>query len=159
MAQAQVAAARQAVKDAEELLRLNRLQFMTGTGLQVDVLRAEAALAIKQQDVLTSLNGFYNASVALTVTLDLDPTVMLVPRTGSMRAMTLVREDLPIDDMLVDAVRFRPDLEAVRSLLAAADAETGATIWGGLGPQVIAARTFEPRPRSTATRNTSRPAA
>jgi outer membrane protein TolC len=146
LAQAQVAAARQAVKDAEELLRIDRLQFKTGTGLQVDVLRAEAALALKQQNVLTALNGFYNASVSLTVTLDLDPTVMLVPKTGSMRAMALVREDLSIDDMLVDAVRFRPDLEAVRSLFAAADADAGATIWGGLGPQVTAARTFGMRP-------------
>jgi outer membrane protein len=146
LAQAQVAAARQAVKDAEELLRINRLQFSAGTGLQVDVLRAEAALAVKQQNVLTALNGFYTASVTLTVTLDLDPTVMLVPKTGSMRAMTLVRENLSIDDMLVDAVHFRPDLQAIRSLFTAADADTGATIWGGLGPQVTATRTFGMRP-------------
>ena len=69
-----------------------------------------------QQDLLTALNGFYDASVALTVTLHLDPTVMLVPRAGTMTQTTLVREDLPIDDMLVTAVRYRPDLEAVRTL-------------------------------------------
>jgi len=92
------------------------------------------------------VNGFYNASVALTVTLDLDSTVMLVPRAGVMRQMPLVREDLPIDDMLVTAVRYRPDLEAVRALLAAADADKGATIWGGLGPQAQAAGVLAPRP-------------
>jgi outer membrane protein TolC len=103
----------------------------TGIGLPADELRAEAALAGKQQDLLTALNGFYDALVALTVTLHLDPTVMLVPRAGTMRQAPLVRQDLPIDDMLVAAVRYRPDLEAVRALLAAAEADKGATIWGG----------------------------
>jgi hypothetical protein len=69
--------------------------------------------------------------------LHLDPTVMLVPRAGTMKQAMLIREDLPIDDMLVVAVRYRPDLEAVRTLLAAAEADKGATSWGGLGPQVL----------------------
>jgi hypothetical protein len=43
----------------------------TGTGLPADELRAEAARAGKQQDLLTALNGFYDASIALTVTLHL----------------------------------------------------------------------------------------
>jgi outer membrane protein TolC len=146
LAQAQVAAARQAIADADELLRLDRLQFMTGTGLNVDVERANAALAVRQQNLLLALNGFYNASVALTLTLHLDPTVMLVPRAGNMSAATLVREDLSIDRLLVLAVQYRPDLQAVRSLFASAEADTGSTIWGGLGPQVAATRTFAPKP-------------
>jgi multidrug efflux system outer membrane protein len=144
--QAQVSVAWQAIKEAEELLRIERLQLKAGTALPADELRAEADLALKQQNLLNAVNGFYNASVALTVTLDLDPTVMLVPRAGVMRQMTLVREDLPIDDMLVTAVRYRPDLEAVRTLLAAADADKGATIWGGLGPQAQAVGVLAPRP-------------
>ena len=154
LAQAQVTAAQQAIKDAEELLRINRLKLKTGTGLPVDVLRAEADLALKQQTLLTALNGFYNASVALTVTLDLDPTVMLVPVKGSMRETTLVRESLPIDALLVTAVHYRPDLQAVRLLLAASEADTGATTWGGLGPQVAASRTFAPKPPAHVTADT-----
>ncbi|HJY51757.1 MAG TPA: hypothetical protein VJ349_24420, partial [Stellaceae bacterium] len=94
----------------------------------------------------TALNGFYDTSVTLTVTLHLDSTVMLVPRAGTMTQTTLVREDLPIDDMLVTAVRYRPDLEAVRTLWAAAEADEGAAVWGGLGPQIQAAQTFAPPP-------------
>ncbi len=154
LAQAQVSAAQQAIKDAEELLRINRLKLNTGTGLPVDVLRAEADLALKQQTLLTALNGFYNASVALTVTLNLDPTVMLVPIKGSIRETTLVRESLPIDALLVTAVHYRPDLEAVRLLLTASEADTGATIWGGLGPQVLASRTFGPKPPAHVTADT-----
>jgi outer membrane protein TolC len=150
LAQAQVAVARRAMQEVEELLRIERLRLKTGTGLQADELRAEAALAGRRQDLLTALTRFYDASVALTLTLHLDPTVMLVPVTGTMRQTTLVREDLQIDDMLVTSVRYRPDLEAVRTLLAAADADRGATIWGGLGPQVQATRTFAPRPPADA---------
>ena len=154
LARAQIAAAQQAIKDAEELLRINRLKLKTGTGLPVDVLRAEADLALKQQTLLTSLNGFYNASVALTVTLDLDPAVMLVPLKASMKETTLVRESLAIDSLLVTAVHYRPDLEAVRLLLAASEADTGAATWGGLGPQVVASRTFGPKPPAQVTADT-----
>src|SRR5207245_10326695 len=63
---------------------------------------------------------------------------------------TLVREDLPIDDMLVTAVRYRPDLEAVRTLWAAAQADEGAAFWGGLGPQIQSAQTFAPPPPARA---------
>ena len=136
--QAQVSVAWRAIKEAEELLRIERLRLKTGTGLPADELRAEATRAGKQQDLLTALNGFYDASIALTVTLHLDPTVMLVPRTGTMKQATLIREDLPIDDMLITAVHYRPDMEAVRALLAAAEADKGSTTWGGLGPQVQA---------------------
>lgn len=71
---------------------------------------------------------------------------MLAPRAGAMAQAALVREDMPIDGMLVAAVQFRPDLGAVRSSLAATEADKGATIWGGLGPQVQASGTFAPPP-------------
>jgi outer membrane protein TolC len=128
------------------LLRIERLRSKTGTGLPVDELRAQAALAVRQQNLLTALNAFYTASVALTLTLHLDPTVLLVPKGGGIRETTLVREDLSIDNMLVTATRYRPDLEAIRTLVAAAEADKGATIWGGLGPSVQATRTVAPRP-------------
>jgi outer membrane protein TolC len=108
LTQAQVSVAWRAIKEAQELLRIERLRLKTGTGLPADELRAEAALAGKQA--------------------------------------SLVREDLPIDDMLVTAVRYRPDLEAVRALLAAAEADKGATLWGGLGPQAQSMGILATRP-------------
>ena len=62
LAQAQVSVARQTMKEAEELLRIERLRLKTGTGLPADELRAEAALADAQQELLTALNGFYDTS-------------------------------------------------------------------------------------------------
>jgi outer membrane protein TolC len=146
LAQAQVGFARRSLEEAEELLRIARLRTKTGTGLPVDEFRAEAALAARRQNLLAALNVFYAASVALTVTLHLDPTVMLVPKARGVKQKTLVREDLSIDQMLFTATYYRPDLEAIRTLVAAADADKGATIWGGLGPQVLASRTFATPP-------------
>jgi outer membrane protein TolC len=148
-AQAQVGVAQRSLDEAKELLRIEHLRSRTGTALPVDELRAEAALAAREQNLLTALNDFYDASVALTVVLNLDPTVILVPKSV-IKETTLVREDLSIDDMLVTATRYRPDLEAVRTLVAAADADVGSTIWGGLGPQIDAFRTFTtPPPANT----------
>lgn len=138
LAQAQLRVSDQAVGEAEELLRITRLKVKAGTGLPTDELRAEANLAALQQDVVLALNRFYEASVALTLTLHLDPAVTLVPKSGPIVQATLVREELPIEDLLALAAEYRPELQAFRNLLRAARADTGATVWGGLGPQVQA---------------------
>jgi outer membrane protein TolC len=141
LAQAQLQVAQQAVNEADELLRITQLQVKAGTGLPADEVRAEAQLAGFQQDVVVALNNFYQASVALTLTLHLDPAVTLVPSARRLGQVTLVREDVPIDELLAIAAKYRPDLEAVRSLLLATRGDTGATIWGGVGPQLQAAYT------------------
>jgi outer membrane protein TolC len=100
-----------------------------------------------------ALNRFYQASVALTLTLHLDPLVTLVPSAGSITQTTLVRDDIPVEELLAMAARYRPDLEAVRTLLRSAEADTGTTIWGGLGPQLQAGYTFGGLQTSTSTKN------
>ena len=77
------------------------------------------------------------------------PNFWADPKSG-VGYQVQVEVPLPIDDMLVTAVRYRPDLEAVRTLWAAAQADQGATVWGGLGPQVQAARTFLTPPPASA---------
>ncbi|MDB5321283.1 MAG: hypothetical protein JWN40_2914 [Phycisphaerales bacterium] len=142
LAQAQLGVARQAVAQAEELARITRLKVKSGTGLPTDELRAEANLGGLEQDVVLALNRFYQTSVALTLTLHLDPLVTLVPSIESVKQTTLVRDDIPIEELLAMAAQYRPDLEAVRTLLRSAEADTGTTIWGGLGPQLQAGYTF-----------------
>ncbi len=138
LAQARLGVARQAVGEAEEFLRISSVRLRSGNGLPADELRARAALASRQQDLALALNAFYQTSVLLTTTLHLDPAVTLVPRGGEVAQTTLVREDLPIDELLNMALRFRPDLEAARGLMKAADADRSAIVWGGFGPQVQA---------------------
>jgi len=136
LAQAQIAATHQAVKEAEELLRINRIRAETGTGVPADELRAEARLAERRQDLALAMNAFYRASLDLGLTLQIeDATVTLVPNIDTLPPISLVRADIPIDDLLEIATVFRPDLAGARKLVEAAAAERGATWWSGFGPE------------------------
>lgn len=135
LAQVRIETARQGVKEAEELLRIEGVRLRTGTGVQADELRAKAQLAERQQDLVSALHGFYRASVDLTRTLHLDASVTLVPRSETLPRVTLVRDDLEIDELLAIAVTFRPDLQSVRELMEAASAQRKQTWWSGFGPE------------------------
>ena len=139
LAQARITAAHQGVMEAEELLRINRLRTRTGMGVLADELRAEARLAQRRQELILSMKEFYDASVALAVTLHLDSSLTLVPKITELPPIDLVRPDFPIDELLGIAVAFRPDLEQVRILLEAVTADKKATWWGAYGPQFQAA--------------------
>ncbi|HEY3245180.1 MAG TPA: TolC family protein, partial [Phycisphaerae bacterium] len=130
-----VSAGQQGVTEAEELLRITRLRLQAGTGVPADDLRAQARLAERRQELIAAVNAFYNASVALATTLRLEPTLTLVPKADALPPVTLVRDDLDLDDLLGLAVAYRPDLERVRALVEAAAADRGATWWGAFGPQ------------------------
>ena len=134
LGQTRISAANRGVEEATELLRVNRLRLQTGTGVQADVLRAEARLAQRQQDLATAMKDFYDASVVLAVTLHLDSSVTLVPSLASLEEAQLVREDLSIEETLGIAVAFRPELEGLRNLIDAAVAEGKKTWWTGFGP-------------------------
>lgn len=139
LAQSRVSAAHQGVLEAEELLRINRLRLRTGMGVHADELRAEARLAQRRQDLVSAFNDFYMASIALAETLHLDSSVTLVPSIESLPPTHLVRDDLPIEELLEIAVAFRPDLESVRAIVEAVAADRGATWWGAYGPQLSVA--------------------
>lgn len=133
--QARVSAAGEAVSEAEELRRISELRITTGTGVPADKLRAEAQLAATRQDLILALKSFYDASIELALTLRLDASVTLVPSMDSVAPVTLVRDDLPLEDLLAIAMQYRPDLESARTVVAALAADRGATWWGSFGPQ------------------------
>ncbi|HZL35851.1 MAG TPA: TolC family protein [Tepidisphaeraceae bacterium] len=135
LAQTKVGATRRALNDAQELLRITQLRVKAGAGLHADELRAQASLASRQQDLTSAMNLFYQASVTLSLTLHLDPSVTLAPAPREVRQTTLVREDMSIENLLALAVQWRPDLGALRSAVAAAQADQGVTAFTGLGPQ------------------------
>ncbi len=136
LAQAAVAAAGESVAEAEELLRITELQVQTGTGVPADAMHAEARLAGRRQELMTALNDFYQASITLTLTLHLDASITLVPSIEELPPTQLVRDDLTIEQLLDLAVAFRPDLQSVRSLVEAVEADRDATWWGEFGPRV-----------------------
>ena len=136
--QARVSAAHQGVAEAEELERINRVRVNTGTGVPADMLRAKARLAERRQELIIAMRVFYESSVTLALTLRLDSSVTLLPAVDELPLTQLVRTDLSLEDLMGIAVLFRPDLESVRTLVDAVQADSGSTWWGGLGPQLQA---------------------
>lgn len=136
LAQAKVAAARQAVDEAQELSRIVNLKVKAGAGTPVDQARANAALAARRQDLTLALNSFYLASVDLSLTLRMDPVVTLIPSPDEVRAVSLVRDDAPIELLIATAVGSRPDLKALRDLVEASTADRKSVAWTSLAPQV-----------------------
>ena len=136
LSQSRVETAHGALDEAVELLRINELRFRAGTGVKADTLRAQSHLAEREQDLLIAMNSFYQASVSLSVTLRLDSWITMVPKATELGMVTLVRNDLSIENLLEVAVTYRPDLESVRKIIEAVAADTGAVAWGGFGPSV-----------------------
>lgn len=137
LAQALIAATHRSMEEARELLRIEQLRKQAGVGVPADELRAQARLAEREQDLAVAMNQLYRASLALTLTLQLeDPTVTLIPDADSVPPIRLVREDLGIEEMMAVAVKFRPDLEALRVLAEAAADDESSAWWQGLGPEL-----------------------
>lgn len=135
LGRSRLAAAQLALTEAAELVRISQLRISNGVGLHADVLRAESELASRRQDVTLRLNEFYNASIALAVTLHLDSTITLSPAGDAVPAITLVRDDLSLDVLLGLAMKHRPDLASIRELVIAASADRKAAWWAALGAQ------------------------
>ncbi len=135
LAQAAIQAAHQSVAEADELYRITKLRSQAGTGVRADELCAEAQVARRKQDLVKAVRAFRDASVALSVTLRLEPTITLVPDATQLAPVHLVRDDLTIDDLLGFALTFRPELESVRNLVEASLEEKDATWWGRFGPE------------------------
>ncbi len=133
--QAKVSAADQSLVEAEELTRIARLRTHTGVGVLADQLRAEARLAKRRQDLILAMAAFYEASVSLSRTLDMDPGVTLVPSISELPPTDYVRDDLSIEELMGYALAFRPDLASERELVGAAVANKDAAWWGQYGPE------------------------
>ena len=135
LAQTRIAAADKSVAEAQELLRNTLSRVRAGQALGADEARARADLAARQHDLIVALKSFYDASVELSLTLRLEPTITLVPAANQLEQTLLVRPDLSIEDLLALALEHRDDLASVRTLIAAAAADRKSTAWGALGPR------------------------
>ncbi len=58
----------------------------------------------------------------------------MVPQATQLPLVDLVRNDIELDKLLELAVRYRPDLESVRTMVEAIEAKSHATWWSGFGP-------------------------
>jgi len=136
LAQAQVLAAQNNLNEAEEIHRVAAERLRTGMDIKARELQARARAAQRKRDLTEAMNRFYQASVSLAVTLRLDPTLTLIPQKEEYALVELVPDSLSVNTLLALALKHRPDLASMRSLVEAAGAERKAVLWGGIGPQL-----------------------
>ncbi len=135
---ARINIAREALAASRELVRVATAREVEGTGLKVDVKRAEARAADDERRLARAAMEFRKASVALAATLELDPTITLFPLEAAITQMVLTDAGVEIHQLIERAFIHRADLseqamrvEAARKRLSAAWADaTGPSLYG-----------------------------
>jgi outer membrane protein TolC len=119
-AQAQVAIAREAVTNAEELDQLVGANVRAGRAPPADGLRARAELADRRRQVHLAEEGVHVTSAELVRLLRLDPAVTLTPAEDQPVAVTFVETESPLSTLIVQAFTHRPELVQQRAQVQAA---------------------------------------
>lgn len=113
-----VAAAQRALNAANESLRVARARLSAGAASQFDVLQAEVAVANAEQTLVQARAGVASAQASLNATLNLpQDTSLELTDTLAPRPVSTT-----LDAAVVQALRDRPDLIALRSRIVAAQA-------------------------------------
>jgi outer membrane protein TolC len=138
-AQAHVDIAASALATASELRQLARDRETLGSGLEVDVARAEARYAREDVALTSAEERFRNASLALADALQLDPTGLLVPLEVDVQPLALISADRPQSELIGQALAQRPEVRERELRIDAAGNTRSATLARALGPTVYGA--------------------
>lgn len=127
LASENVAAAQRALVQANESLRVSQARFSTGAAPQFDVLQAQVAVANAEQTLVRAQVGGASAQVNLSAALNLpQDTSLEFTDTLAPRAV-----EGTLADAIARALRARPDLVALQSQIAAAQASIDVAVSGG----------------------------
>ncbi len=122
-----VAAAQRALAQANESLRVSQARFSTGAAPQFDVLQAQVAVANAEQTLVRAQVGGASAQVNLSAALNL-PQDTPLELTDTLTARVV---EGTLADAIARALRARPDLVALQSQIAAAQASIDVATSGG----------------------------
>jgi outer membrane protein TolC len=127
LGQNSAAAAQRALDQARESLRMAQARVRAGAAAQFDVLQAEVAVANAEQALVRAQTSVGSAAADLSAALNLP--------LDTAFAFTDTLTPRPVDGTLVAAIaqalRVRPDLQAVRSRIEAAQASIDLAASGG----------------------------
>jgi outer membrane protein TolC len=119
-ARGQVNINREAVKNAEELVRLVEARVRAGTAPPADELRARAELADRRRQVFQAQEAVQDASAELIRLLHLQPDTTVLPLEAQPVPLCLVDAESRLPDLLAQGLTSRPELTAHQALVQAA---------------------------------------
>jgi outer membrane protein TolC len=114
-----LAAAQDATQRTEDILRRVR-SLASGLVPQLEIVRAEAELARRQETVLFARENWQVNGAELARILRLDASAQLEPVEPPQLSITLVELERPIDELITIGLTNRPELAADQALVQAA---------------------------------------
>jgi outer membrane protein TolC len=115
-----LAIAREAAGNAEVLAGITGTYARSGAGLEADHRRTLAELRSRKRSIRLAVGQLEVASANLVRPLLLDPHVLVAPVEPAEAVIRLVPDDVPLDDLICQGWRNRPELERARDLVEAA---------------------------------------
>jgi outer membrane protein TolC len=115
-----LAIAREAIANAEALAAITASYSKIGLGLEADHRRASTEVKHRRRDAQLASGQVLVASANLIRLLVLDPKVVVVPVEPPECIVHLIPDDIPLDDLVIQGLRFRPELATAQALVQAA---------------------------------------
>jgi outer membrane protein TolC len=119
LAAGSLAIAREAAGNADLLAGLTGSYARSGAGLEADHRRILAEARSRQRSIRAAAGQLKVASAELIRRLVLDPHVVVAPVEPAEAVIRLVSVDVPLDDLICQAWRGRPELARAREMVEA----------------------------------------
>jgi outer membrane protein TolC len=116
----QLAIAREAAANAEALVSITAAYARLGQGLEADHRRALTEVKHRRRDANRASGQLLVASANLVRLLVLDPKIVLAPVEPSECIIRLIPDEIPLDDLLDQGMRTRPELVSAQQQVEAA---------------------------------------
>ncbi len=115
-----LAIAREAAANAEDLSRITGAYARLGQGLEADHRRALTELRHRRRDIPLASGQLLVASANLIRLLVLNPATVFAPVEPPECIIHLIPDEIPLDDLVIQGLRNRPELASARELVEAA---------------------------------------
>ena len=119
LAAGRLAIAREAAGNAEVLAGITGTYSRSGAGLEADYRRILTELRSRRGAIRAAVGELEVASANLVRPLLLDPHVLVAPVEPAETVIRLVPDDVPLDDLICQGWRNRPELARARELVEA----------------------------------------
>lgn len=108
------------VEIGESLLARNNIMYENGANTKLDVMQAKTQLSKDKQNLISQQIERRQSAINLSTALNLDPSVDLLIEDKLVKKTRLVDPSLRINDLIVIAVKNRPELKKYEQLRLAA---------------------------------------
>ena len=121
-ASGQLSIASETARNAEQLAELTRAYASSGQGLEADHRRALAELKHQRKLIRGATGRLKVASANMVRLLVLDPQLVIAPVEPAEAVVRLIPDAAPLDDLLYQGLRNRPELAQAQAVVEAAAA-------------------------------------